>query len=516
MKVGLRLGIGFGAVALIVVMVVLMSLQGLAADQRQLGDLVEGVNVRADMARQLRQAVDRRAIAARNLVLLEDKAALQAEQKAVVAAHEAVGVSLGRLGAMVDAEPTLPQALRDQVAKMRSIEADYAKVALAVVELASTGRHPEAVKKMNAECRPLLAALVEATDGYAELTQQRSRAMLAAATAENRVHFIVLAAGGLVAIAVAGLGGWLVTRSITRPIARALEVARAVASGDLTVRVQAEGRDEIAQLLAELGRMAGNLESIVQQVRAGSESMATGVSEVATGNADLSHRTEQQASALQQTAASMEQLGVTVRHNADNAEQANRLAHGASEVAERAGAAVGEVVATMQSIHASSQRIADITGTIDGIAFQTNILALNAAVEAARAGEEGRGFAVVAGEVRALAQRSAQAAREIKALIETSVGHVGHGQAQVGRAGGTMGEVVESIRRVSAIVGEISAASREQSMGVSQVGQAVTQLDQVTQQNAALVEESAAATMSLNEQTRGLVQLVARFKTAAA
>ena len=297
---------------------------------------------------------------------------------------------------------------------------------------------------------------------------------------------------------------------------RRLEVSQAaverVRDGDFTQAVRDDTNDEFSPLLAAMQAMQASLSRIVSDVRANAESVATASAQIAQGNLDLSQRTEEQASALQQTAATMEELGTTVRQNADNAQQANQLAQAASGVAVKGGEVVGQVVETMKGISDSSRRIADIIGTIDGIAFQTNILALNAAVEAARAGEQGRGFAVVAGEVRTLAQRSAEAAKEIKGLIGASVERVEQGAALVDQAGRTMDEVVTSIRRVSDIVGEISAASVEQSTGVGQVGEAVGQMDKVTQQNAALVEESAAAAESLKSQASALVQTVSVFK----
>ena len=317
----------------------------------------------------------------------------------------------------------------------------------------------------------------------------------------------------MLVVGVAGIGvGVLFSRRITRPVDDAVRVAQAIADGDLTSPVRVVGRDEIAQLVKALATMQGSLAGVVGDVRANSESVATASSQISQGANDLSARTEEQASALQQAAASMEQLGSTVRQNAENAQSANQLALGASSVARKGGDVVGEVVETMKGINESSKRIVDIIGVIDGIAFQTNILALNAAVEAARAGEQGRGFAVVAGEVRSLAQRSADAAKEIKSLISASVERVDHGSALVDRAGVTMAEIVSSIARVTDIMGEISAASTEQSTGVGQIGDAIAQMDQATQQNAALVEESAAAAESLKDQARQLVQVVSVFK----
>ena len=321
---------------------------------------------------------------------------------------------------------------------------------------------------------------------------------------------------GFVAIAVglAGALGFAIVRSTTRQLggepAEAARLARSVAGGDLGVSIRLREGDSTS-MMAQLQAMQRALAQVVSGVRQNADSVATASAQIAQGNADLSSRTEQQASALEQTAASMEQLGSTVGQNADNAKQANQLALGASSLAARGGEVVNEVVQTMRGIDDSSKRIADIIGTIDGIAFQTNILALNAAVEAARAGEQGRGFAVVAAEVRSLAQRSAAAAKEIKTLIGTSVERVGRGTALVDQAGETMGEIVVAVKRVAVIIGEISAASAEQSAGVAQVGEAVSQMDQATQQNAALVEESAAAAESLRQQARQLVQAVAVF-----
>jgi methyl-accepting chemotaxis protein len=311
------------------------------------------------------------------------------------------------------------------------------------------------------------------------------------------------------------LFGLALIRGITRSLGMALEASKAVAQGDLSHPIRAEGKDEVAELLGSLAAMQGSLQKVVATVRQGSESVASASTQIAQGNQDLSSRTESQASALEETAASMEELSSTVKQNADNAKQANQLAQSASTVAVQGGEVVAQVVDTMKGINDSSRKIADIISVIDGIAFQTNILALNAAVEAARAGEQGRGFAVVASEVRSLAGRSAEAAKEIKSLITDSVERVEQGSTLVDRAGTTMTEVVKSIRRVTDIMGEISAASAEQSAGVAQVGEAVVQMDQATQQNAALVEEMAAAAGSLNGQAQELVQAVSVFKLDA-
>ncbi|MCW2313871.1 methyl-accepting chemotaxis protein [Rhodoferax antarcticus] len=316
-------------------------------------------------------------------------------------------------------------------------------------------------------------------------------------------------------IGIAIFASWSISRGIAKGIDMASTAAQRIGEGDLSQNLPQDGKDEIGHLMQALAKMQASLANVVHDVRQGSESVSTASAEIAQGNQDLSSRTESQASALEETAASMEELSSTVKQNADNARQANQLAVSASQVAEQGGAVVAEVVDTMRGINEASRKIADIISVIDGIAFQTNILALNAAVEAARAGEQGRGFAVVASEVRSLAGRSAEAAKEIKLLINASVERVETGSALVDKAGVTMADVVTSIKRVTDIMGEISAASTEQSLGVGQVGEAVIQMDQVTQQNAALVEEMAAAASSLRSQAQALVQTVAVFKLGA-
>jgi len=335
-----------------------------------------------------------------------------------------------------------------------------------------------------------------------------------------RAHGQTIAAA-LALLMVLGTGAallmaWRVQRRVTSELARAVKLSEAVSGGDLGISAHSEARDEIGDLVRALGRMVQGLRESMQTVRQATDQIGTAAAEIATGNTDLSQRTEQAAASLQQTAGSMETLTGTVRQTADSARTANQLAASASTVAQRGGSVVAQVVTTMNEINSSSKRIADIIGTIDGIAFQTNILALNAAVEAARAGEQGRGFAVVASEVRSLAQRSAEAAREIKALIGASVDRVEMGSKLVADAGSTMNEIVASVQRVSDIIGEITAASGEQSTGIAKVNSAVCELDGVTQQNAALVEESSAAAESLRQQAALLAQVVNRFQLAAA
>ncbi len=383
-----------------------------------------------------------------------------------------------------------------------------------IVDLARQRRDEEAMDILKGASLQTFEAMMSQLRDLSQLAQEgASQARSTSAALQTRVMV-----GNLGALLVTIVLGLLIARTLTKAISGgvgyAASLARKVAQGDLSSSINPNTNDEIGALLHALRDMQIHLAQLVTRVRQGSEGVATASAEIAQGNQDLSARTESQASALEETAASMEELGSTVKQNADNARQANQLAQSASTVAVKGGEVVAQVVDTMKGINDSSRKIADIISVIDGIAFQTNILALNAAVEAARAGEQGRGFAVVAAEVRSLAGRSADAAKEIKQLITDSVGRVAQGSALVDQAGSTMTEVVASIRRVTDIMGEISAASSEQSAGVAQVGEAVTQMDQTTQQNAALVEQMAAAASSLKSQSQDLVQTVALFKLA--
>ncbi len=365
------------------------------------------------------------------------------------------------------------------------------------------------------QLRPAVQRYASELDAFVKLQRgERDAARDEAARQRTRT----LAIGAVVALIVVAMGlvlAGLLVRSITRTLDRAVGLADAIAAGDLTQDVREERSDELGQLLRALSAMGARLRGVVAEVRSGVESISSASSEIASGNQDLSSRTEHAAASLQETAASMEQFTSTVTQAADTARQANQLAATAAQAAERGGEVVGQVVGSMQQITDSSRKIADIIGVIDGIAFQTNILALNAAVEAARAGEQGRGFAVVAGEVRSLAQRSAEAAKEIKQLITTSVDNVQTGSAQVEQAGQSMQDIVTSVRRVSDLIGEITASSTEQRDGISQVNQAVANLDQMTQQNAALVEESSAAAAAMHEQAQRLAQVVSVFNVGA-
>jgi methyl-accepting chemotaxis protein-1 (serine sensor receptor) len=364
---------------------------------------------------------------------------------------------------------------------------------------------------MNALFQPVrqgVDELIQMQMAEAQRIDQRSQSMYALVR-------VVCLAGMAFGLVLAGVIGAALVRGIVRPLEEAVRIAGAVASGDLTQHIEVRTNDETGRLMRALKDMNDGLVKIVGQVRGGTDTIATASGQIAAGNLDLSSRTEQQAAALEQTASSMDELTSTVKQNADNARQANALAVSASEVAGKGGAVVAQVVDTMRAIDASSTKIADIIGVIDGIAFQTNILALNAAVEAARAGEQGRGFAVVAGEVRSLAQRSAAAAKEIKSLIDDSVLKVHHGSELVDQAGATMSDIVQGVSRVTDIMAEITAASQEQTAGIEQVNRAIAQMDQATQQNAALVEEASAAAQALQEEATTLARAVGTFRLSA-
>ena len=362
------------------------------------------------------------------------------------------------------------------------------------------------------ELAPLLSAYTQSVENLLAFQIQLINDSAATLHHDNIIGLWALL-GLAVAAVLAGLFfAWRITRSITRPLSLAVQFAQRVSDRDLTGKVQVQGRDEAAQLLQALQLMNDHLLAVLGNVRSGADSIAVAAREIAAGNLDLSSRTEQQASSLAETAATMEQLTTTVKQNSDNARLADSLADSAVQVATRSGHVVAQVVETMGEINSASRKVADIIGVIDSIAFQTNILALNAAVEAARAGEQGKGFAVVASEVRTLAQRSAQAAREIKGLIDHSVATAETGNRLVEEAGTTMQETVAGIHKLNDIMGEIKSASEEQSIGIEQVNQAVSQMDQVTQQNAALVEQAAAASDSLQDQAASLAQLVGSFK----
>jgi methyl-accepting chemotaxis protein len=420
-------------------------------------------------------------------------------------------VRISEITKAIEAMPVSPEE-KSLLANITETRRGFLAARDSVMKARREDKSDDATRVFEAEFLPLSQAYVNNMQAYLDYQRKaidETAQLIEADATQGKVRIVLL---GCLALLMGTAFAWLLTRSITQPIQRAVDSTEAISQGNLSTDITIQGKDETARLLHALSKMQSNLARIVGNVRHGSDSVATASAEIAQGNNDLSARTESQASALEETAASMEELGSTVKQNADNAKQANQLAQSASIVDVKGGEVVAQVVDTMKGINDSSKKIADIISVIDGIAFQTNILALNAAVEAARAGEQGRGFAVVASEVRSLAGRSADAAKEIKTLINDSVERVGHGTALVDQAGATMTEVVSSIKRVTDIMGEISAASSEQSAGVAQVGEAVTNMDQATQQNAALVEEMAAAASSLKSQAQELVSTLVMFK----
>ncbi|MBT9502497.1 MAG: MCP four helix bundle domain-containing protein [Burkholderiaceae bacterium] len=506
LRIGARLGVGFALLIVIAVAVVLLGLSRLGElneSLQQIGhDRVPKVQRLADIT----DDVNMSARELRNALIVDDPAQQRTALDLVAKSRETIGKVLDQLA------PTVTSAEgKAQLAAVQTARAAYVPVQLALAEMIAKGQRDEAKALLVDKLRPVQLEYMKQLDVF----KDQQIALINKAATDGEAHYKQAMALmlGLLAAMVAGSAavGWFIARSITVPIAQAVKVAQTVAAGDLGSHITINSKDETGQLLQALKAMNDSLIDVVGTVRQGSDSIATGSAQIATGNADLSQRTEEQASNLQQTAASMEQLSATVRHNADTARQATQLASSASVAAAKGGVVVGQVVGTMDAITASSKKISDIIGVIDGIAFQTNILALNAAVEAARAGEQGRGFAVVASEVRSLAQRSAEAAKEIKVLINDSVVNVETGSQQVGEAGRTMDDIVAQVKRVNDLIAEISAATIEQTAGIGQVSDAVTQLDQVTQQNAALVEESAAAADSLSQQASRLVAAVSVF-----
>ena len=510
LSVGMRLGSSFGVILVITALIAatgmwrIASLQG--ASERVATQEIEQQTLVEDWASDIRLNWVRTEafLKAIDLGYMEK---LTADTQATATGMDA---KVQRIEALVQGEQA--RGLLAQIAAARTA---YNTKLNEIREL-HRGGEPNVPTMVDKDLRPLADNYLQSLDALRKAMSTQLAASQADTTTLAHASQVLLGVGTLVAVALGALLALSVTRSIVRPVQRGKLAAESIADGDLTHAINATGTDETGQLLQALATMQSRLSTIVGNVRHNAEGVATASVEIATGNKDLSTRTEQQASALQQTAASMEQLGSTVRQNADNARQANQLAMSASTVAQQGGDVVAEVVDTMKGINDSSRKIADIISVIDGIAFQTNILALNAAVEAARAGEQGRGFAVVASEVRSLAQRSAAAASDIKGLIQSSVMAVDGGVRHVEGAGTAMKDIVASVQRVTDIIGEINSAASEQAGGIGEVNASVGEIDRMTQQNAALVEESAAAAESLREQAARLSHVVQQFRVADA
>jgi methyl-accepting chemotaxis protein len=506
LKIGVRLSIGFGIVLVLLAAVALQGINGMSRSNDALHHIVD-INIhKIELLDEMSQSVHISGRVIRTVALLHDEDEVNRQKKKIVDARRKYDESLAGLQKM-----QLDQAGQAFVAQIQ----EEGKIGWAdndrFLELAKTDLN-QAVAFLIKEAIPSAGKLQDTLRGFTDLQKQKSRENeKAAEESYHAAQLLMLVMSGL-AIAFGAFIAWFSTRSITRPMKEAVKIAQTVAAGDLTSRIDVNTTDETGQLLQALKEMNDSLVRIVDQVRTGTETIASASSQIASGNLDLSSRTEEQASSLEETASSMEELTSAVKQNADNARQANSLATSASDVASNGGVVVAKVVETMSGINESAKKIVDIISVIDGIAFQTNILALNAAVEAARAGEQGRGFAVVASEVRNLAQRSAGAAKEIKALISDSVEKVDAGAKLVDQAGATMHEIVESVKRVTDIMADITAASNEQATGIEQVNQAITQMDDVTQQNAALVEQAAAAAQSLQDQAGSLTHAVSVFK----
>ena len=511
LKIGVRLGAGFGAVLLLMLCIVAVSIFRFAQARVAFDDTAAS-HERAMLGERWAQQT--------GLNITRTIAVAKAAGMPMVASHfepkmKETSAHIAELQTALEAS-IADDAGRALLAAVVAQRTQYDETLARMAELMKMYDQPAVDALLVEKLLPLSQSYITAMNGLREHVEAQAKTRMDEARTSLQRAQLVLVVLLAASLAIGGTMAWLITRSVTRPVQEAVRVAEVIARNDLSRSVTSDRRDELGNLLRALGTMQQSLRHMVGQVRATTEGINSASGEIASGNQDLSSRTEHTASNLQQAAASMEQLTGTVKQSADSARQANQLASSAASVAARGGEVVSQVVATMDDINASSKKIADIIGVIDGIAFQTNILALNAAVEAARAGEQGRGFAVVAGEVRSLAQRSAAAARETKALIGASVDKVEGGSKLVADAGRTMTEIVNSVQRVTDIIGEITAAADEQSDGIGQVNSAVVQLDEMTQQNAALVEQSAAAAMSLKDQAGKLAGLVSSFNLETA
>jgi methyl-accepting chemotaxis protein len=511
LSVALRLALGFSSMVLMLVGVATLNGLEIRSMGERMRQIVEVNSARSDLAHEALNHINQMAVQARSIALLTDLREIDHEVKALTATAAGYAETEKALQANLDATAA--------TAEERALADELGAAAKATIPLLMTaarqaqeGSNIGATTTLMTLARPQEAVWRGKVEQLVALERTSNRDAYATAVSGQQRALGIAAVVVAVAVGAGALLGWRITRSVKQPIDRAIRVAERIAEGDLTSQVEVGAHDEIGRLLLAVAAMQQRLRDLVGQIRQSSDSIQVASAEVTTGNLDLSQRTECAASSLQQTAASMEDLSSTMRQSAAAAEQANQLARQASSVAARGGEVVSQVVFTMTAINDNSKKISEIIGVIDGIAFQTNILALNAGVEAARAGDQGRGFAVVAGEVRTLAQRSAQAAKEIKALIDTSVDTVDAGSRLVQDAGTTMSEIVASVEQVAAIIGEVTVAASAQSSGIGQVNSAVTQLDQVTQQNAALVEEAAAAAESLREQAQRLTEVVATFR----
>ncbi len=507
LKIRARLGIGFGLVIALMIGIAFTGISRLNTGSAMMQTIVSELYVKAAVSNQIKSGMNTVARHLRNAMLATGPEDSKKFLALMMEANKGTSDSFAKMEQLINTQED-----RDLFKTMVDTRAIYGQGRDNVVKLLNEGNKEEAARFLTEKVIPLHGNYIAAIDKMVEHQASLVAGNGKIAIDDAKSATIQMAVLSVIAVVLAIITGALIARSITLPIGNAVELAEAVAQGDLTHDIKVDSKDETGRLLQALKNMNTSLQKIVGEVRSGTDTITAASTQITTGNLDLSSRTEQQASSLEETASSMEELTSTVKQNSDSARQANQLAISASEVAIKGGSVVSQVVDTMGSINESSRKIVDIIGVIDGIAFQTNILALNAAVEAARAGEQGRGFAVVASEVRNLAQRSAAAAKEIKTLIGDSVEKVEVGSKLVDQAGTTMNEVVESIKRVTDIMSEITAASHEQASGIEQINQAITQMDDATQQNAALVEEAAAAAQSLQDQANNLSKVVSVFR----
>ncbi|HEX4782150.1 MAG TPA: methyl-accepting chemotaxis protein [Usitatibacter sp.] len=507
LRIGTRLALGFG---LVLAIVLAISVAATWLGQKSRDDLAA---VHAATGNKLTLASDMKALALeqsavmRNIGLHSDIKAMQADEDRARSLGKALDDARDRMAAL-----PLSAQEREIIEALKKTDRDIEAPFQQALGLSTSFRNEEAAAVLIKEVDPIVQRTLEALNRLIELQKKASDEATAAAMVTGDRLARTVYAVEVVALILAVLVAWTITRSIVGPLRDSVTVARRVASGDLTSNISAEGSDEAAELLGALRDMNDGLGRMVSQIRSGADSIAVGAGQVAAGNQQLSSRTEEHASSLEETASTLEEFTTTVKQSAEHARQASSLAATASTTAQKGGEVVTRVVATFQEVSESSKRIGDIIAVIDGISFQTNILALNAAVEAARAGEQGRGFAVVASEVRSLAQRSAESAKEIRGLIENSVGRVEAGAKLVEQAGKTMEELVTSVKKVAEIMTEIASASHEQSSGIEQINKAITQMDTVVQMNASLVEEATAAATSMASQATGLAHAVAQFR----
>jgi len=512
MRVGSRLGAAFGLIILLLIIVSATAVIKISSINSSIEQIVNDRYVKVRLAFDVRDGVNDQIKFLRGIVI--DTKNPEQNKKRYLQLDDTIkqtNLAMDKIAA-IQSTPTGKQKIKALQDASDVFEAGKEEL----IRLAQAGDVEGATEYVLRKLTTSQNAYLGLATAFADSQDAQLQAEGKKAVADGQTAIELTLVFSLIAVLLAMIMGYFLTRSIIRPLGTAVQVAESVAAGDLTTEIRVTSSDETGQLMQGLKNMNENLLRIVTEVRSGTQAISSASSQIAAGNLDLSSRTEEQASSLEETASAMEQITATVKQNADNARQANQLAAQASRVAVEGGEVVGQVVSTMEGINVSSRKIVDIISVIDGIAFQTNILALNAAVEAARAGEQGRGFAVVASEVRNLAQRSASAAKEIKVLIDDSVSKVDNGTQLVAKAGATMAEVVSSVKNVTDIVGEISIASHEQSTGIEEINKAITQMDEVTQQNAALVQEASSAAYSLNEQAERLAESISIFKVSTA